>query len=118
MRRPGDRHDVPRDQLEALYQSGISLVVIARALNVSIAVVRHRIERWQLQRAPAPEAVAVKPRRSSVEPVIAPPFWTPDRDAAVIETQGVYADIGKLADRWGVPSRRVVCRWHHLRVMA
>ena len=44
-----------------------------------------------------------------------PSFWTPERDAAVIETKGKYSKIATLASVLQVPSKMVVARWHVLR---
>jgi len=40
------------------------------------------------------------------------PFWTPDRDLAVVETGGRYVEIAKVADRLGKPIEAVQARWH------
>lgn len=49
-------------------------------------------------------------------PRMAPhPYFTAERDLALILTRGVYRDIEALAARWGRPLRSVIQRWHQLR---
>lgn len=69
---------------------------------------------------PAPKLPAVpnEPDKVKVRVDVPPAteFWTPARDAKVIETQGRYAALNALADRWRVPVRKVQARAHRLRL--
>jgi len=58
--------------------------------------------------------VKVKPPVGAFAPLPAP-FWTPERDAAVLATGGRYEAINTLAVRMGVPAMRITGRWHLVR---
>lgn len=74
--------------------------------------------------APEPACrTGAPPVRASARPApppgpLAAPFWTPERDAAVLRTKGRYQDINHLAERLGITSQRIVARWHQLRIAA
>lgn len=44
--------------------------------------------------------------------------WSTDQVVAVLQTQGRYAKLTDLADRWGVQVTAVVALWHRVRVAA
>jgi len=41
--------------------------------------------------------------------------WTTEQDVAIFRTEGRYADLSALAEKWGKPSASVTLRWHRLR---
>lgn len=49
-------------------------------------------------------------------PVLPPhPFWTAERDLAVLATGGVYRKVAVQAQKLGKPHAVVMQRWHRLR---
>jgi len=112
--------DLPDFEFAKLARSVGSLEDIATAYGVHLSTVGKRMRRQGLTPSTAPRAARVavpRPERAAV-PDGGPcrtEFWTPARDAKVIEAQGKYAAINPLADAWGVTPSRIVARWHLLR---
>ena len=49
-------------------------------------------------------------------PVLPPhPFWTAERDLAVLATGGIYQKVAVVAEMLGKPHSVVLQRWHRLR---
>lgn len=44
--------------------------------------------------------------------------WSWERDLQILQTGGRYAEIAHLAEQWGIPTTRVVARWHLVRAAA
>lgn len=66
--------------------------------------------------APAPKRVSA-PAPEPIRPA-ASGVWTVERDAALIASQGRYAALAELAQRWGLTIQSVTSRWHRVRVAA
>lgn len=121
------------DKFREMWASGKSVGDIAAAFDCGSSIVWSNAKKYGYPKRgrlaePAPKPVkAMKvvsfPPKTAAAPIKAQPplatdFWTTDRDAAVIATTGKYAKVAALADRWGIPSQRIMTRWQKLRVAA
>lgn len=128
---------VDRARFRDLWRDGVPEPEIARSLKITVSVVRHirnelglmprpasgrKTWRAREARKAAPEAVpaaiaapVAAPSRAGA-PRVKHPFWTPERDAAVLKTDGVYRNVAALAARIGKPTAAILYRWHQLRV--
>jgi hypothetical protein len=132
--RHSGRFEISRADLVALWCGGLSLAALAKQVGYSEHVIRQRAKGFGLPcRHTAhdrgyeavlagPSAVAAPlTAASDYSPacsnhVMLVPFWTPARDARVVETRGRYGALAKLAVSLGESSSRVIARWHVLRV--
>lgn len=109
--------EAERAQIVALRDGGATLSEITVATGRSMTGVRGALRKANAgprpNPAPAPAPVEVEPE--DLPQVAGAPFWTPARDAQVIETQGRYRAMAELADRLGLSSTRINARWHLLK---
>lgn len=122
--------EIDRARFAALWRAGVAEGEIAMAFGINLAAVRVLCDdlglvarpgrsRARPKPAPAPAVVAVVPEAAPAVPAMPPhPFWTPERDAAVVGTGGAWTEIAALAIRLGRPVAAVAQRWHRLRVAA
>jgi hypothetical protein len=101
----------------------------AQGLNRS-AIARETCSGWKTVdaviasagRAEAGDAAPARPttmRCPAAPPTLPPhPWWSPERDAAVVCSGGAMAGLSALATEWRKPAAFVFQRWHRLRAGA
>lgn len=133
-------------EFAGLWDSDLTVIAIAKIYGTSDKVVSAAAHRYGLpkrrqwraaraQRAQAPAKQAAElSGGTEVDPMLAcierlsrartageistPPFWTRDRDVAVLATGGSYAAQCEIAFEFDVDYTAVIARWHILRKVA
>lgn len=100
------------------WERGISFVDLQKQFGMSVGAINQLRIALDLK----PRAKTAKPQKDSPAPVgvrvprmPAHPFWTPERDLAVIMTKGAYREVEALAERLSKPKEAIMQRWHKLR---
>ncbi|WP_243612949.1 helix-turn-helix domain-containing protein [Shimia aestuarii] len=127
-------------RLKSFWEAGMPRLQIAREMGLTVAELLRAVRHPHVKLPPRAESAVVetpkaKPALKSVVPpvarvVAAPPVaevvsapvahpnWSVEQEAAIRASEGRYAEIGKLADAWGIPSTRIIAHWHVLRRQA
>lgn len=113
----GDTIDITRDEFASLWNGPKSIGVIASYLKCVATTVPRLAEYFDLD--PRPEqAKPMKGAPKGKPPVVGLPgsdFWTEARDLKVLASKGRYGRVADLAKAFGIPSTRIMARWHLLR---
>lgn len=115
------------DRFRELWLSGAPIKDIAEEYGCSVYTVGKAVDMAKLPRrgrswAKGPRVPKPKPApKRKPDPVPEPRDALPSavfnasRDGAIVRTKGKYADLAALAAKWGLPTTRVVARWHLVR---
>lgn len=106
-------------QFADCWERGMTYGDLQQTFGMSVGA----INQLRLALALPPRAKTAKPHKDvpvSPKQLRAPampphPFWTPERDLAVMTTKGAYRDVEALAEMLGKPKEAVMQRWHKLR---
>lgn len=120
-------------KLREMWGRGVSVEQIALHFGCSEPAVRHARKKLglpQRPRVPSRIEAEIAVTRFDPGPILArvekarsegriatPPFWTWDRDRAVIEAGGRWQKVALLAARWRMTSAQIIARWHVLRAV-
>jgi len=105
---------IDRDRLARYRRAGLSVIEIAKLFDCSVSAVHRAITKADEAEQDIREAAASLKGKPDPAPPLRGP-WSPDQDAKIIASKGKYAEIDKLARRWGKTTTQVLQRWHRLR---